>query len=80
MAGRPARRRRGLPPKSKSRACWWREQIATAATPAEQYAQVQRWLHAVAARAGQVERDQAYSDAAQAVAEVTARLEGRTVK
>jgi hypothetical protein len=80
MAGRPMRRSRGLPTRHEGRAVWWREQIATAATPAEQMRQVQRWLHAVAGRASPADRDQAYTAAARAVAEITAGLERRNAK
>jgi hypothetical protein len=75
MTGRP-RRRRDLP-NYEHRARFWRDQIAAAATPQEQYRQVARWLHAVARRASAADRDRAFTEAAREVAEVTARLEER---
>lgn len=81
MAGRPGRRRRGLPPKHEGRAHFWRGQIGQADSPAAAFWQCQRWLLATTARAAktghQAEADQALTEAAQAVADVAARLEGR---
>jgi hypothetical protein len=81
MAGRPLRRSRGLPPKHETRARWWREQIGSAESPAGAFWQCQRWLASLAARARktgrQAEADAAFTEAAQAVADAAARLEGR---
>lgn len=73
-----------------SRAHYWRAELATADTPAAQFAVAQRWLHALARQAGQTGRrknadaeafsdaaEDAMAEAAQAVAEVCQRLERR---
>ncbi|HEV8275171.1 MAG TPA: hypothetical protein VGQ26_05685 [Streptosporangiaceae bacterium] len=78
MSGRPHRRRQG--PAAEHRADWWRGEIATAATPAEQYHHVHRWLHAVTRRADQLDRDAAFTSAARAVAAVAAELERKTAR
>jgi hypothetical protein len=78
MAGRRMRRR--TQPGHEHRARWWRDQIASATTSADQYPQVQRWLHAVAARAQPADRDQAFNEASHAIAAIAARLERRTVR
>src|SRR6266487_4244608 len=64
MAGRSLRRRVGR--NYELRAEFWRREIANATTPQEQFRQVQRWLHAVAARATQADRDQAFNEASRA--------------
>lgn len=53
-----------------NRAHYWRGQLASAATPAEQFMHAQRWLHALARQAEQSGRrkdasGQAFSDAAE---------------
>ena len=73
-----------------SRATYWRAELAAAQTPAEQFTVAQRWLHALARQAEQTGRrksadaaaftataEDAMAEAAQAVAEVCQRLEGR---
>jgi len=75
-----------------SRAHYWRSELATAATPAEQFMHAQRWLHALVRHAGQSSRRQdvapgsavftgpaedALAEAAQAVADICQRLERR---
>jgi hypothetical protein len=84
MAGRPMRRSRGLPPRHEVRAGFWRGQIDAAGTPADQLRQCQRFLWAVAAharRAGHyAEADAALTEAARAVADVAAGLEGRLAR
>lgn len=73
-----------------SRAHYWREQIAAAQTPAEQFMQTQRWLHALARQAGQSGRrkdadaesfadaaEDAFTEAAKALADICTALERR---
>jgi hypothetical protein len=79
MSGKPLRRRPGRG--YELRAEWWRREIATADTPAEQLRQVQRWFHAVAARTGRTspaDRDAAFHEASRALADIAARLERGT--
>jgi hypothetical protein len=64
------------------RAHYWREQIAAAETPAEQFMHTQRWLHALVRQAGQSGRrqdasEQALTDAAEdALTEAARALAG----
>jgi hypothetical protein len=73
-----------------SRAVYWRDQLASATTPAEQMMHAQRWLHALARQAGQSGRrkdadaasfadaaDDAFSEAAGALAEICRKFEQR---
>jgi hypothetical protein len=81
MAGRPMRRKRELPAKRELRTRWWRQRLAEAATPADQYIEASRWLRSTAAKARKAKRaadaDQVLTEAARAVADAAARLENR---
>jgi hypothetical protein len=77
MAGRRVARTRG-PSRRVQRAVWWRDQIETAETAEEQFAVAVRWFRAVASRADHLHprvHDHLYTEAAQALCDVTTRLE-----
>jgi hypothetical protein len=79
MPGRP-QRDKALPARRENRARLWRQRLDSAATPADQFTVASRWLLSTAAKARKAKRgddaDQVFAEAAQAVANASARLEG----
>ena len=61
--------------RTESRAWWWRQRMEAARTPAGKLREAQRFLHAVAKRASPAERDAAFLDAAQQLADIATRME-----
>jgi hypothetical protein len=73
-----SRERSGQDSRRDHRSGWWRREIGSAATPEQQFTIAVRWLRAVSKRAHPDAAGQAFTRAAQAVADEAARLEGIT--